>query len=175
MTITEYQKVFKHLHNFKDLCKAIEHKQLSNNFIPVELIDSGEIELNKFSEINQYLIDNNIKDSDIFYIKDSDIDRIVLIKHNNGDLEILEEIWDSEDIDADHNEVLYTPFINTYNNVGGIINHNELKHLTKTQLINWIIKHLGYYQELLDNDKELKQELKQDLKEQLKLWDIFKD
>lgn len=175
MTITEYQKVLKHLHNFKDLCKAIEHKQLSHYYIPVELIDSGEIELNNFSEINQYLIDNNIKDNDIFYIKDSDIDRIVLIKHNNGDLEILEEIWDSEDTDEDNNKVLYTPFINIYNNVGGTINHTELKHLTKTQLINLIIEHLGYYQEWLNNDKELKQELKQDLKEQLKLWDIFKD
>lgn len=175
MTIKQYQKLFKHLHNFKDLCKAIEHKQLSNAVIPVKLIDSGEIELNNFSQLNQYLIDNNIKDSNIFYIKDSDIDRIVLIKHNNGDLEILEEIWDSEDIDEDNNKVLCAPFINIYNNVGGVITNNELKHLTKTQLIKWIIEHLGYYKEWLDADKDLKQDLKADLKEQLKLWDIFKD
>lgn len=175
MNIQQYQQLFKNLHNFKDLCKVVESKQLSNYYIPMELIDSGEIELDNFSEVNQYLRDNDIKDSDIFYIKDSEIDRIVLIRHNSGDLEILEEIWDSRDMDESHIEVLYTPFINIYNNVGGKITYNELKHLTKTQLINWIIEHLGYYKEWLDNDKDLKQDLKQDLKEQLKLWDIFKD
>lgn len=171
MELKEYKELLKNINNYYEFNGAVQNGILEELQIPAELVDNRDIDFSKYSELKAYLESENIPEQNVLYIKDSDIDNIVLVKHNNGALELLEEIWDSEET-LNGVKYYWLPYLNSLNNVDLKINENEIKTLTKKELIETIKNNLGYFNEWLDNGVEDLYNFYESLSGKLDKWNI---
>lgn len=172
MELKEYKELFKNIKNYSDLKAAVDFGLLEECYIPNALIESGDLKLSNYSELDNYLKLNNIPEQNVLYIKDGSIDSIVLIKHNNGALELLEEIWDSTDTDENGNEMCIAPYLNDLNIITEKLSKETYQTLTKKELMNKIKNNLGYFSEWLDNGWEDLHDFYKRLSNTLDKWNI---
>lgn len=129
--------------------------------------------LYEFSELEKYCDENNINDEDRHIIYESEVYQIELLRHNNGDLKLIEEIWDGTENDENGNTMYIRPFINGLNDICKRWTNQELKNMSKYELMEDIKHNLGWFErERLDTDEDELEEFYENLSEQLDEWDI---
>ncbi len=128
--------------------------------------------LYEFSKLDQYCLKNNITDENRFCIYESFAYEIELLKHENGDLELVEEIWNGEEDGPDGKILYYRPYINKLNGIAKKWSVDEINQMTKDELIEDIKNNLGWVDEMWDAMEEGEEEFKEELSEYFDKWNV---
>ena len=127
--------------------------------------------LHEFSELKKYCEENNINSENKHIIYESEVYQIELLRHNNGDLELVEEIWDGTEEDEEGNTLYVRPFINTLNGICKTWTYEEIRSLTKQELMDEIKQNLRWFEcEYLDEDEYELEEFYESLSNFLDKW-----
>ena len=131
--------------------------------------------LNEFSELKEYCSIKGIKEEDRFIIHDSQVCEIELLRHNDGSLELVEEIWDGTEEDEEGNTLYVRPFINTLNGICKTWTYEEIRSLTKQELMDDIKNNLGWLNDDVFDEKDELEDFYESLSDKLDKWNVFSE